>query len=400
MKRDEILKRMKEIQTRSAAIAQELAGDGADMEALNAEVDKLMTEKRSLQTQLTILDIQEGQVETRSAGIFNTQPQVQPETRNFEQMSIEEVRSAPEYRSAFLKRLQGKSLTEVEKRAYDSGTTSGGAYVIPTQTSTTLFDKMTKIAPMLNEITLLRVAGNVKFGVEGTRNAAAKHTENAAVTPAADTITYVELGSYEYMKVIRISKTIQTMAINAFEAWLVDMLAEDIAVQIENAIINGDGDGDPKGVAYARTWTAGSTSIEFTNAGAPTFDNVVDMIALLPARYDGNAKFLTSKTFLYSYLAKIKDDSKQPILVRDMVNGLTMRLMGFEVLISDKVDAKTMFLGDFRKVVGNLAQDVTVESSVESGFLSNSIDFRGTAMFDCDIAMADAFIKMTEAAAV
>jgi len=56
-----------------------------------------------------------------------------------------------------------------------------------------------------------------------------------------------------------------------------------------------------------------------------------------------------------------------------------------------------MYFGNYKKVVGNLAQDVLVESSTQSGFLSNSIDFRGTAIFDCDIALPDAFIKMSEA---
>lgn len=396
--RKEIESRLAEIQTRSAAIQQELDQEGADLTALNAEVGRLSTEKRSLQTQLTILDIQEGQVETRSAGLFNAHPQQRPEARSFEDMSVEDVRATPEYRSAFFKALKGAKMTEVEQRAYDSGTTSGGAYVIPTITASTLFAKMIKIAPMLGEITLLRVAGNINFSTEGTRNAAAKHTENQAVDPAADTLLKVSLGSYEYMKVLSISKTIQTMAIDAFEGWLIDMLAEDIAVAIENVIINGDGDGDPKGVEYAAAWVANTNAIAFTKDGAPTYDNVVDMIALLPARYDGNAKFLTSKTFLYSYLAKIKDDNKMPILVKDMVNGIALRIMGFEVLISDKVAAKTMYLGDFKKVVGNLSQDVTVESSAQSGFLRNAIDFRGTAMFDCDVALPDAFVKMYESA--
>ena len=50
---------------------------------------------------------------------------------------------------------------------------------------------------MLNEVTLLQVKGAVKFVVEGTNNDAAIHTENAAITPAADTLTTVTLSGYE-----------------------------------------------------------------------------------------------------------------------------------------------------------------------------------------------------------
>ena len=189
------------------------------------------------------------------------------------------------------------------------------------------------------------------------------------------------------------------MSINAFENWLTDMLAEDIAVAIENDIINGDGVSGPKGVEYAATWVAGENLIEYANGGSPSYDDVMDMIAALPLRYHSGAKFLCNSKFLYGKLAKIKDDQKQPILVKDMANGLQFRIMGFPVLLSDKVADGVMYFGNFKKIVGNLAQDVTVESSTQSGFLNNSIDFRGTAIFDCDIALPDAFIKMAEAGA-
>jgi HK97 family phage major capsid protein len=255
---------------------------------------------------------------------------------------------------------------------------------------------MTKIAPMLNEITLLRVAGNVKFAVQNVRGEAAQHAkENATVDPAGDNLTYVELAGYEYIKVIRISKTVQTMSINAFEGWLTDMLAEDIAVAIENKIINGSGDGQPKGIEYANDWDDGDNAVEYTDN--PSYDDIMDMIALLPQRYHAGAKFLCNSKFLYGKLAKIKDNSGQPILVKDMANGIQFRIMGFPVLLSDKVTDGVMYFGNYKKVVGNLAQDVLVESSTQSGFLSNSIDFRGTAIFDCDIALSDAFIKMNKA---
>ena len=186
------------------------------------------------QRKQTALDIQSGiitpkVVETRKDDI----------KMDFEKMTRDEILAAPEYRSAWLKTLQGKELNETEKRAYNSTVSS---HAIPTETSSVFFDKMTKIAPMLNEITLLHVAGNVKFVTEGTRNAAAKHTELLGIDPAADTIASVELGAYEYMKLISISKTAQAMTLDAFEGWLVNMLAEDIAIAIEDAIINGDGE--------------------------------------------------------------------------------------------------------------------------------------------------------------
>ena len=389
------MNRLQEIEKRLAEIKVELENDNADIDALEKEVKELTEERKAIQEKIErrkeiMANIVSGE------GTIITDFIPNKEERKFENMTKEEILETPEYRNAFLKKLLGKPLTEAEERAYTSADNSAGA-VIPTLTASELFDKMVAIAPMIDEITLLRVAGNVKFAIENVRDAATKHTENAAVTPAGDSLAYVTLAGYEYIKVIRISKTVQTMSINAFENWLTDMLAEDIAVAIENDIINGDGVSGPKGVEYAATWVAGENLIEYANGGSPTFDNVMDMIAALPLRYHSGAKFLCNSKFLYGKLAKIKDDQKQPILVKDMANGLQFRIMGFPVLLSDKVADGVMYFGNFKKIVGNLAQDVTVESSTQSGFLNNSIDFRGTAIFDCDIALPDAFIKMAEA---
>jgi len=365
------------------------------------DIDKAAEEKNSLlkrkaeleaieQRKQTALDISVGKV---SGTIIDTRKN--DNKMNFDKDTVLET---AEYRSAFLKRLLGKELSEVEQRAYTSASDSAGA-VIPTQTANELFNKMTAIAPMLGEITLLRVAGNVRFAVEGTRDVAAAHTENTTITPAGDALVYVDLGGYERVKVIRISKTVQTMSINAFEGWLVDMLAEDIAVALENDIINGTGSGEPKGVAYASIYTAETNAVEFINGDAPTYNNVMDMISYLPQRYHAGAKFLCNSKFLYGYLAKIKDNNAQPILVKDMANGIQFRIMGFPVLLSDKVADKTMYFGNFKKIVGNLAQDISVEVSTQSGFLANAIDFRGSVIFDCDVALSDAFIKMSEASA-
>lgn len=382
-----------------------------EIRARKVEIRGLLTDNTKtvnldeLETELRSLDAEEKELERRqqiadgiNTGAITGNPINPPvpavEKRAFENMPKEELLSTPEYRSGFFKSLLGRPLAEAEKRAYDSSTTA----VIPTQTSDVLFQKMVKVAPMLDEITLLRVAGNIKFAVQGARDDATQHAENAAIAPAADTMVYVELGGYDFTKLIRISKTVSTMSIPAFEGWLTDMLSQDIAVKIEDASINGTGSSQPKGVEYANTWGI-TNSVQYTHGGSPAYDDVVNLISLLPARYNGNAKFLCNNKFLYGQLAKIKDDQKRPILVQDFSNPIAQRILGFPILISDKVADDTLYFGDYKQIVGNLAQDVTVESSTQSGFTARAIDFLGSAIFDCDIALPDAFAKLSEATA-
>lgn len=380
--------RLVEIEERLSAIKGELDAPDANLETLETEIRTLQEERDGLKAQA---EKRKALVDSIVLGDGASVIKTFKEERKVDLMDREALVASPEYRNAFLKNLLGKELTVEERTYITSSTTSSGA-AIPFPTAEMLFEKMIKLAPMLSEITLLRIAGNVNFSAESTRDAAALHTQNAADTPASDAIITVSLTGYEFTKVLRVSKTVAVMGINAFEGWLTDMLAEDIARIIEHYIINGSGSSQPQGVAYAHaTWT---TTYEISTTASITYDNVQDLIALLPAGYDGNAKFLCNKKFVYGSLAKIAEaTTNAPILVKDMEAGLRFRLMGFPIIISDKVADDTMYFGDYKKIVGNLPQEIQVDRSLESGFLSNAVDFRGSAIFDCKVGNSDAFVK-------
>ena len=305
-----------------------------------------------------------------------------------EERKMYDVKTA-EYRDLWLRNLQG-NLNEEEKRAYASNTTNA----VPLAVSDKFFEKMKKLAPMLSEITLLRVAGNIRFVSEGVRNSAdAPHTENSALSPAADTTVYVDLGGKEFMKVIQISRTAKLMSIDAFEGWLVDMLAGDIARAIDNYILNDSTNGIDK-----LTWTSNTNQIVNTTY---TYKSVCDLIALLPAAYDPEAKFLTNKATLYGSIAQIVDSAGNPIFVPDTINGVGGRLMGYPLLVDDYVNTtrKTLYLGKWTDVVGNLAEDIHVDSDESAGFTSNSIMYRGIAVFDSKPAKGDAIVRLVSTTA-
>lgn len=285
-----------------------------------------------------------------------------------------------EFRTAWAKNLMGQELSEIEKRAYDQ---AGAA--IPTEVANQFFEKMKKLAPMINEITLLRVAGNVKFYAEGVRNTAGKHTENAEVASAEDTMVSVTLGGFEFMKVISISKSAKAMSVSAFEKWIVDMLAGDIARAIDNYIINDE----TNGIAAIK-FVADENQIEAT--ATYTYKNIMDVIALLPAAYDAEAKFLVNKKVLWSDIRGIVDSNKRPIFDPE-----SKTLCGYPVIEDDNVATanKDLYLGRWLDVVGNLSEDITVESNANSGFTRGAIDYRGFAIFDSKPAKADGIVRLT-----
>lgn len=320
--------------------------------------------------------------------LANIQPPAPFSTR--ENMAGDPENKEAVYRIAFFKRLQGKELSPEELTAYSSGASSAGA-VIPTQTAEEIITKLKERAPLLQEITLLQVQGNVTFAVEGTNNAAAIHTENASITPAADTLVKVSLSGWEVTKLIQVSDTVKTMSINAFEGWLVDMLVESIADKISDMIINGTGSSQAKGIEKANTW-GDTNSVSVAKAGSLTAANVQTLIGLLGGGYDANAKFIMSKKTLYTDFMPLQDNSKNDIVTRE---GRSYYVYGYPVLIDSRVTEHEAYLGDLKKYVANLAESVNVKADFDID--TNSNKYLGVAIFDGAPALGEAFVKLVKA---
>jgi len=382
--------KIKEIEARLAAIKKEIEERGDAMKA--EEIDALEKETKELTEERAGLI---AAAEKRNGILDNIAKGAGIVSRTFEQKQDnadpDDPFGTPEYRSAWLKNLRRLPLTDAEKRAY-ANASGTGAEVVPTQTANEIISKVKKLAPMLNEVTLLHVKGAVKFAVEGTNNDAAIHKENAAITAAADTLTTVTLTGYEIIKLVQISDTVMTMSIAAFESWIVDMLAEAIARKVEDFFINGTGSSQPKGIDKANTWGA-ENSVTVTKAGSLTAANVQTLIGLLNAGYDRNAKFAMSKKTLFTDFMPLQDNSKNHIVT---VQGNNYFVYGYPVLLSDYVKEHEAFLGDFKKVCANLAENINVKNAYDID--TNSYKYSGIAIFDCTPAIGEAFVKLAKAA--
>ena len=381
--------RIKEIEARLAAIKQEIEERGDTMKA--EEIDALEKETKDLTEERAGLI---AAAEKRNGILDNIAKGGGVSVRSFGKKEEDNADpndpfGTPEYRSAWLKNLRRLPLTDAEKRAY-ANASGTGAEVVPTQTANEIISKVKKLAPMLNEVTLLHVKGAVKFVVEGTNNDADIHTENAAITPATDTLTTVTLSGYEIVKLVQISDTVMTMSIAAFESWIVDMLAEAIARKVEDFFINGTGTSKPKGIDKANTWDA-TNSVSVGASDSLTAANVQTLIGLLNAGYDRNAKFVMSKRTLFTDFMPLQDTSKNHIVT---VQGNSYFVYGYPVLLSDYVKEHEAFLGDFKKVCANFAESINVKNAYDID--TNSYKYSGIAIFDCQPAIGEAFVKLVK----
>jgi HK97 family phage major capsid protein len=380
-----------QINDRLAEIRTAIESPDADIDALEREANDLISRRGELNAEAE----RRSAILARIANNPSIEGRMPPAADPFfpaTSTPMGEVRGAydaPEYRSAFFHSLMGAPLSAAEKRALSSADDSAGA-AIPTQTQNEIMRKMVKLAPMMDEITMLHIPGNITFAIEDSVQDASAHAENAEATDAADKLVSISLAGYEVIKIMSISAKVRAMSISAFEAWLTDTLSEGIARKLEDWIINGSGGTVPQGIDHAQTWTDGTTAVAFA-AATPTYAEICEMISLLPAAYDPNAKFLMNKKTFWQKVQAIRDDAKAPI-VRDDMNGKYF-ILGYPVLISDKCADGDLFLGDYKKIVGNFAEDIRINSSDQSGFRRNAVDYRGTCIFDCKVAIGAAIVK-------
>lgn len=274
-----------------------------------------------------------------------------------------------DYRTAWLKTLMKRDLSDAEKGAlaqYRAFSTSN-TYAIPTEIADEVVECLKKRAVLVNEIELFEVAGNLRVPYEATVDEAIAHTENYQESAASDAVGYVDLAGEEIIKILEISKAALDQSVEAFERWLVRNLARKLGDKIDYKIAGAFGSG---------TFTTDTNQV--VNTLGPSYDNICDLIKLVPAALDPDSKFFMNKATFWDCM-KIKDDQKRPILDPEKKT-----LLGYPVVIDDYI-AKTnklIYFGNAYESVKGKRGDVEVEPNEHgSGWEKAMVSFRGYTTF-------------------
>lgn len=390
------MSRLEQIEARLSEIEKELTSEEVE-DKTEEELDQMEEEVRSLKTERgKILEKAQKRADLEKAiaegriGVDVT-PDIFKRGKKEMQEKTFDVASA-EYRSAWLNQIRGKELNEIEKRALTTAVGSAGA-VVPTTTSKKIVDKVKQFCPIINKIELLHVRGSVTIPAEGTTIDAKAHAEGAVIAADADTLTNIVLSGYEITKLVTISKSVETMSIDAFEEWLTNKIARKVSDQIDNVIFNGSGSGEAQGVNKI-TWGA-TNSVTVAKSAALTEANVTALIALMNGGYFASAEWYMSSATFFSDFHPLMNNSKNNVVTE--TNGV-YRIMGKPVNFDDRITAHEAILGDFyRGYAGNLQEDVNVTSQFV--VRENAYDFLGCAIFDGKVQAVEAFVKIVKATA-
>lgn len=316
---------------RLSQITEEMKNEGADLEALKAEVDAIEARRAELtaiaeKRNALAAQIASGQAQATVAKTFEQEERT---------MGLKEIRASQEYAQAFLNMIKNNDDTEV--RALLSDNVTGGQIPVPTMLETEIKNAWEE-HQLMGLVKHSYFKGNVKVGFELSATGAVVHVEGTAA-PDEEVLT---LGTVE-LKAENIKKWI-TVSDEAIEGTTVDTvgylykeLAQRIVEKAEEVLV-----GKITSAPAASTATACGVRVF---SGNPALDTIVKAVATLSAQAKDlhivmnrqtKAEFV-SLQLSASYAVDVFDGLKDRIVFSDKLPAFS----------TASVDDVYMIIGDF-----------------------------------------------------
>lgn len=373
-----------EIEARKAEINTILNGEGEfDLDALEAEVKSLNEQDEEIRRTAAL------EAETRAAVAAGAGTVIKDFPKESEERKMNYTTDSIEYRNGFLKSMLDMELSAEERDAINfvattTDATYGSGNVLPRQMVNKIWDLIDGQHAILGDITLYRTGTILEIAKRTaiSQGDAATVNENSANDDEVNTFAKVTLSGKDFSKHVNISYAMAKMSVDAFEAFLTREIAERIGAALAADVVTQIKT-DYYSTGNAIT-TAGEKAVAFTDVAAA-------MAVLKNA--DGPCVVYGNRASIYNYLVGMVDDNKRPIFQVNAQNGAEGTLIGCPVKVEDAVDANVFLIGYPRQVVGNMIQDVMVES--ERDIKKHVITYAGYARFQCALIAPKAFAKLT-----
>lgn len=371
MTKDEILARLSQIK-------EEMRSEGADLESLKKEVEDLEARKAEIEEiekrQAAAAALQSGEA---GGKIIDKQ----------EERKMEYTVDSKEYRSAFLKNLMGQELTEEERTAFThtTGTTSGqtAGYTVPTTLLNKIWDLMEEDHSILKDITVYRTGTVLEIAKRTAIAAGDAGTVDEGAAPSSDennTFAKVTLAGKDFAKDVEISYALATMSIDGFEDFIANEIADRLGAALASDIITQIG----------TDYDSSNNDLDVASSGKITWTDVTGAFSVL--KNAKNVVVYASRATIYKYIAGMVDTTGRPIFQANANEGIEGYLFGAPVKVEDAITNDLVWIGDPKQVVGNMVQDIMIES--DKDIKRHVVIYSGYARFQCALLAPAAFAKL------
>ena len=297
--------------------------------------------------------------------------------------------SSPEYRTAFLKTLQGAELNQEERTAYvaTTGDTTannhGAGLLVPTEMLNNIWSLIEEQHAILGDITLYRTNTYLSIPVHTAiaQGDATSVSENAANDDEINNFMTVTLHGVDYSKTVKISYAMAQMSIDALETYLTNEIASRLGAAMARDTITG---------ILTDYYTTDNTVVALNST--LTYGNVATAFGALKNANGSAVVYGTNKT-IYTRLAVLEDTEGHLIFQPDATAGIQGRLLGAPVKVEDGLADDVLLIGYPKNVVGNVVQDVMVET--DRDISKHVIIYSGYARYESKLIAPKSFAKIT-----
>ena len=266
--------------------------------------------------------------------------------------------SAEEEERAFVDYLRsGKAM---ETRAGNNWTPAANGAVIPSSIANKIIEKVKEISPIYAMSTKYNVAGTLSIPyydeTDGTIEVGYQD-EFADITASAGKLKSISLSGFLVGALTKVSRSLMNNAQFDILGYVVNKLAEAVALWIDKEIINGT-PSKIEGLSNAKN------VLTAASATAITVDELVDLQDTVPDVYQPNSIWVMSRR-ARSAIRKLKDGDGDLLLNKDATSKWGYTLFGKPVYISDAITLEkgkpAIYYGDFSGLAVKMTENLSVE---------------------------------------
>ena len=279
----------------------------------------------------------------------------------------EETEEEKKEERAFTEYIRGAVLGDVSESRANMTYGDNGA-VIPKTIINKIIDKVTNISPLFASATKYTVKGDISIPYVNTGSGditVAFAKEFSSLTASSVKISSIELKGFLAGSLVVVSKQLVNNSQFDILSFVINRMAEKIAVFIENYLINGD---TVNGGAKSGLKNSVTQKVEITEAAKLSADDLIDIQDTIPDVYQANAYWIMNpKT--RTAVRKLKDGQNNYLLIKDFASPTGYTLLGKPVYVSDNikgVDTATnsddiIYYGDFSGLAVKVGEGAEIQ---------------------------------------
>ena len=369
------MRTIEQINTRMAEIQNELeTATGDQLTALETEFNTLTAERDQIRNEAQTRQQLRANI---AAGLVGTVTEQHMEENNMENRTF--TPASEEYRSAFLKRLRGEAMSDIETRAFTFLTTNTTA-PLPTVMQNRIIDLIGEAHPIVADVYTMHSNAAITIPVAKTVAAdAGKTAEGAASNELELTFDNVNLSGEDYTANVKLSYKMQHMAIPAFEDYLVTQISARLGAKLAAEIVT-----NIKAKMNATNKVASGVNYANLCAGFGELKRV------------GTVVVYGTRKGVYNKLVGMVDSNKRPIFQQAITAGAAGTLLGATIKFEDALGDDELLIGDAKKYLQNVVAPVMIESAKDLDV--HQVTYSGYTCQEGTLTDDKAFALVSEAA--